>query len=138
MNSKYFYNKVDLNSKGKRIFDFNQLYPGQKYILVLDTEVLCGPLVKKTVRVLTVAPNYYGIYFRVGLAKYDGITISDQTRAYHLQSLQNMHLQIYEYYLSRDLQKQIKVRWYYKKTMMNLCRELRICEDMQYYILKFL
>ena len=85
--------------------------------------------------------NYYGIYFRIGLAKYDGITISDQIHQYHLQSHQtigDMQLQIYECYLSQDLQTQIKTRWYYKKTVMNLCKELNICEDMQFYILRFL
>ena len=148
-NAQYFYNKVDLNSKGKRIFDFDKLYPGQKYILVQNQYFACGPLVKKTLSNLPgCRMNYYGIYFRVGFAKYDGITISDQTHQYHLQSHQtfrNLQTQIYECYLSRDLQIQINsqsyciiMQRYYKKTVMNLCKELNICEDMQYYILKFL
>jgi len=140
-NPQYFYNSFNPASRGKQIFEFDQLYTGQNYILVIDKDVLCGPLVRKTISNSTVEINYYGIYFRIGLAKYDGITISDKIHQYHLQShlnIRDMHLQIYEYDLSRDLQKQIKTRWYYKKPMMNLCSELRICEDMQYYILKFL
>ena len=86
--------------------------------------------------------NYYGIYFRIGFAKYDGITVSDQIRQYHLQSHRNIrdmhYIQIYEYYLSHDLQKQIKTRWYYKKTVNNLCSELNICEDIEKMIIRFL
>lgn len=141
MNSKYFYNNFDSNSKGKQILDFDKLYTGQKYILVQNQYFVCGPLVKKTLSNSNFEMNYYEIYFRIGLAKYDGITISDQIHQYHIQShetLRSIQLQIYECYLSQDLQTQIKTRWYYKKTVMNLCKELNICEDMQFYILRFL
>ncbi len=55
---------------------------------------------------------YYGIYFRIGLAKYDGITMTDQIHQYHLQSHLNLHsikLKIYEYNLSSQLQEQYLV-----------------------------
>ena len=141
-NAQYLYNHFDPESRGKRILDFDQLYTGQNYILVTEHEVLCGPFVRKTLSQSIGEINYYGIYFRIGLAKYDGITISNQIHQYHLQShlnIRDMHyLQIYEYYLSRDLQKQIKTRWYYKKTVNNLCSELNICEDIEKYIFRFL
>jgi hypothetical protein len=141
-NAQYFYNHFDPTSRCKQILDFDQLYTGQNYILVTDQDVLCGPLVRKTLSNSTIEINYYGIYFRIGLAKYDGITVSDQIRQYHLQSHRNIrdmhYIQIYEYYLSRNLQKQIKTWWYYKKTVNNLCSELNICEDIEKMITKFL
>ena len=141
MNSKYFYNSVNQASRGKKIFKFDKLYHGQKYILVDNDVILCGPLIKKDLSDFVDRTNYYGIYFRIGLAKYDGITIKDQIYEYHIQShcdIIDIQLKIYECYLFQDLQQQIKNQWYYKKTIMNLCKELKICEDIEYYILKFL
>ena len=84
--------------------------------------------------------NYYGMYFRIGLAKYDGITLTVQVHQYHLQSHLNlpaMQLNIYEYNLADNLQKQIKYWRYYKKTINNLCKELNIPEDIERLINKY-
>ena len=128
---KFYDNIYDVNNKGARIMDMDKLNVGQKYILFINGQVECGPLIKKTLSNLPeiYAINYYGIYFRIGLAKYDGITLQDQIHQYHLQSHLNlpaMQLHIYEYNLASNLQEQIKTWWYYKKTINNLCKELGV------------
>ena len=139
-----FYNNIfGANNKGKRIMNIDKLYEGQNYLLddMSTKNIKCGPLIKKNCSDVVDEINYYGMYFRVGFAKYDGINIKDQIHQYHLQShlnLPNFHLHIYEYNLEDKLQKQIKCFWYYKKTINNLCEELNISEDIQRIINKFL
>ena len=140
--SKYYDNKIEVKNKGARVMDMDKLNEGQLYVLDMHGDIKCGPLVNKTLSNLSKinAINYYGIYFRIGLAKYDGITMTDQIHQYHLQSHLNLHsikLKIYEYNLSSQLQEQIKTWWYYKKTINNLCKELNICEDIERMINKY-
>ena len=139
---KMYNNIYDVNNIGKRIMDINKLNIGQKYISFICGEVQCGPLIKKTLSELTIPNeiNYYGIYFRIGLAKYDGINIEDRVHQYYLQShlnLPELKLQIYEYNLAGNLQEQIKWTKYYKKTINNLCSELNISEDIERLINKY-
>ena len=140
--SKYYDNKIEVKNKGARVMDMDKLNEGQLYVLDMHGDIKCGPLVNKTLSNLSKinAINYYGIYFRIGLAKYDGITMTDQIHQYHLQSHLNLHsikLKIYEYNLSSQLQEQIKTWRYYKKTINNLCKELNICEDIERMINKY-
>ena len=139
---KFYDNIYDVNNKGARIMDMDKLNVGQKYILFINGNVECGPLIKKTLSNLPeiYAINYYGIYFRIGLAKYDGITLTDQEHHYQLQSHLNlpaMKLKIYEYNLAGNLQEQIKYYRYYKKTINNLCKERNISEDIERMINRY-
>ena len=109
--------------------DMDKLNEGKQYVLDMHGDIKCGPLVKKELSDMVDRTNYYGMYFRIGLAKYDGITMKDQIHQYHLQSHLNlpaMQLKIYEYNLASNLQEQIKTWWYYKKTINNLCKELGV------------
>ena len=115
---KFYDNIYDVNNKGKRIMDMDKLNERKLYVLDMHGDIKCGPLVKKELSDMVDRTNYYGMYFRIGLAKYDGITLQDQIHQYHLQSHLNlpaMQLHIYEYNLADNLQKQIKTWWYYKK-----------------------
>jgi hypothetical protein len=137
---KFYDNIYDVNNKGKRIMDMDKLNEGKQYVLDMHGDIKCGPLVKKELSDMVDRTNYYGMYFRIGLAKYDGITLQDQIHQYHLQSHLNlpaMQLHIYEYNLASNLQEQIKTWWYYKKTIFNLCKELGICEDIERMISKY-
>ena len=138
---KFYDNIYDVNNKGKRIMDMDKLNEGKQYVLDMHGDIKCGPLVKKELSDMVDRTNYYGMYFRIGLAKYDGITMQDQIHQYHLQSHLNlpaMQLKIYEYNLASNLQEQIKTWWYYKKTINNLCKELGVCEDIERMINKYL
>ena len=140
---KYYDNIFNEKNKGARVMDIDKLNVGQKYILFINGQVECGPLIKKTLSNLPeiYAINYYGIYFRIGLAKYDRITLTDQEHHYQLQSHLNlpaMKLKIYEYNLAGNLQEQIKYWRYYKKTINNLCKELNIPDDIERLISKYL
>ena len=138
---KFYDNIYDVNNKGKRIMDMDKLNEGKQYVLDMHGDIKCGPLVKKELSDMVDRTNYYGMYFRIGLAKYDGITLQDQIHQYHLQSHLNlpaMQLKIYEYNLAGNLQEQIKTWWYYKKTINNLCKELGVCEDIERMINKYL
>ena len=137
---KLYDNKFDVKNKRSQIMDIDKLNEGQKYILDMHGDIKCGPLIKKTLSDLFNSTNYYGMYFRIGLAKYDGITLEDQVHQYHLQSHLNlpaMQLHIYEYNLAGNLQEQIKYWRYYKKTINNLCKELNIPEDIERLINKY-
>ena len=140
---KYYDNIFNEKNKGARVMDIDKLNVGQKYILFINGQVECGPLSKKTLSNLPEinAINYYGIYFRVGMAKYDGINMKDQVYHYHLQVHLNLSITpicIYEYYLAGNLQEQIKTWRYYKKTINNLCKELNIPDDIERLISKYL
>ena len=138
---KFYDNIYDVNNKGKRIMDMDKLCEGKQYVLDMHGDIKCGPLVKKELSNSVDRTNYYGMYFRVGLAKYDGITLQDQIHQYHLQSHLNlpaMQLKIYEYNLAGNLQEQIKYWRYYKKTINNLCKELNIPDDIERLISKYL
>ena len=138
---KFYNNMYDVNNKGKRIMDMDKLTEGKLYVLDMHGDIKCGPLVKKELSDMVDRTNYYGMYFRIGLAKYDGITMQDQIHQYHLQSHLNlpaMQLKIYEYNLASNLQEQIKTWWYYKKTINNLCKELNIPDDIERMISKYL
>lgn len=138
---KFYDNIYDVNNKGKRIMDMDKLNEGKLYVLDMHGDIKCGPLVKKELSDMVDRTNYYGMYFRIGLAKYDGITLQDQIHQYHLQSHLNlpaMQLHIYEYNLASNLQEQIKTWWYYKKTIFNLCKERNISEDIERLINKYL
>ena len=140
---KYYDNKLEVKNKGARVMDMDKLNEGQLYVLDMHGDIKCGPLVNKTLSNLPEinATNYYGMYFRIGLAKYDGITLQDQVHHYHLQSHLNlpaMQLKIYEYNLAGNLQEQIKTWRYYKKTIFNLCKELNISEDIERLIKSYL
>lgn len=138
---KFYNNIYNVNNKGKRIMDMDKLNEGKLYVLDMHGDIKCGPLVKKELSDMVDRTNYYGMYFRIGLAKYDGITMQDQIHQYHLQSHLNlpaMQLHIYEYNLASNLQEQIKTWWYYKKTINNLCKELGVCEDIERLINKYL
>ena len=132
---QFFNNIFEVKNKGARIMDINKLNEEQKYILDMSGDIKCGPLIKNTLQLcMTDSQLYYGMYFRIGLAKYDGITLDDQVHQYHLQSHLNlpaMQLYIYEYNLAGNLQEQIKYWRYYKKTINNLCKELNIPEDIE-------
>ena len=138
---KFYNNKFDVNNKGERIMDMDKLTEGKLYVLDMHGDIKCGPLVKKELSDMVDRTNYYGMYFRIGLAKYDGITMQDQIHQYHLQSHLNlpaMQLKIYEYNLASNLQEQIKTWRYYKKTINNLCKELNIPDDIERLISKYL
>ena len=140
---KYYDNIFNVKNKGARVMDIDKLIEGQIYLLDMQGDIKCGPLSKKTLSNLPEinAINYYGIYFRVGMAKYDGINMKDQVYHYHLQVHLNLSITpicIYEYYLAGNLQKQIKTWRYYKKTINNLCKELNIPEDIERIINKYL
>ena len=108
---KFYDNIYDVKNKGNRIMDMDKLTEGQKYILDMHGDIKCGPLINKELSDMDDRINYYGIYFRIGLAKYDGITLTNQIHQYHLQSHLNlpaMQLKIYEYNLAGNLQEQIK------------------------------
>ena len=138
--SKYYDNKIEVKNKGARGMDMDKLNEGQLYVLDMHGDIKFGPLIKKELSVMVDRINEYGIYFRIGLAKYDGITLTDQIHQYHLQSHLNlpaMQLQIYEYNLAGNLQEQIKTWRYYKKTINNLCKELNIPEDIERIINKY-
>lgn len=140
---KYYDNIFNEKNKGARVMDIDKLIEGQIYLLDMQGDIKCGPLSKKTLSNLPEINeiNYYGIYFRIGMAKYDGITMKDQVYQYHLQSHLNlpaMQLKIYEYNLAGNLQEQIKLTKYYKKTIFNLCKELGVCEDIERMINKYL
>jgi hypothetical protein len=137
--SKYYDNSFDVANKGKRILDFNKLNVGQKYLLTIHEQVECGPLIQKDLS-SGLQINYYGMSFRIGTAKYDGINMVDQVHLYHLQSHLNlpaMQLCIFEYKLAGNLQEQIKWIKYYKKTINNLCSELNVSEDIERLIGKY-
>ena len=137
----YYDNILNKNNKGKRIMDMDKLYKGQIYVLDMHGDIRCGPLINKELSDLKERTNYFGMYFCIGTAKYDGINMKDQVHQYHLQSHLNlpaMQLEIYEYHLTGDLEAQIKNFWYYKKTVYNLCRELNINEDIEKWIKLFL
>jgi hypothetical protein len=138
---QFFNNIFDVKNKGKLVLDIGKLNEGQTYILYMSGDIKCGPLIKNTLQLCMTDPQlYYGIYFRIGLAKYDGITMTDQIHQYHLQSHLNLHsikLKIYEYNLSSQLQEQIKTWRYYRKTIFNLCKELNIPEDIERLINKY-
>ena len=138
---KFYDNMYDVNNKGHRIMNMDKLTEGKLYVLDMHGDIKCGPLIKKELSDLVDRTNYYGIYFRIGLAKYDGITLTDQVHQYHLQSHLNlpaMQLKIYEYNLAGNLQEQIKYWRYYKKTINNLCKELGVCEDIERMIKSYL
>jgi hypothetical protein len=131
---KFYNNIYNVNNKGKRIMDMNKLTEGKLYVLDMHGDIKFGPLIKKDLSNFVDRTNYYGLYFRIGLAKYDGITLTDHVHQYHLQSHLNlpaMQLHIYEYNLFSQLQEQIKYWQYYKKTINNLCKELNIPEDIE-------
>jgi len=137
---KFYDNIYDVNNKGNRIMDMDKLTEGKLYVLDMHGDIKFGPLIKKELSNLVDITNYYSMYFRVGFAKYDGITLTDQIHQYHLQSHQNlpaMQLKIYEYNLAGNLQEQIKYWQYYKKTINNLCKELNIPEDIERLISKY-
>jgi len=122
---KLYDNKFDVKNKGSRIMDMDKLNEGQTYILDMHGNIKCGPLIKKTLSDLVNSTNYYGIYFRVGMATYDRINMKDQVYHYHLQVHLNLSITpicIYEYNLAGNLQEQIKTWRYYKKTINNLCK----------------
>jgi hypothetical protein len=138
---KFYDNIYDVNNKGTQIINMDKLTESKLYLLDMHGDIKCGPLVKKDLSDFVNRTNYYGMYFRIGLAKYDGITLTDQVHQYYLQSHLNlpaMQLKIYEYNLAGNLQEQIKCWRYYKKTINNLCKELNICEDIEIMINKYL
>jgi hypothetical protein len=138
---KFYDNMYDVNNKGSRVMDMDKLTEGKLYVLDMHGDIKFGPLIKKELSVMVDRINEYGIYFRIGFAKYDGITLTDQIHQYHLQSHLNlpaMQLKIYEYNLAGNLQEQIKWTKYYKKTINNLCKELNISEDIERLISKYL
>ncbi len=107
---KFYNNIYNVNNKGKRIMDMNKLTEGKLYVLDMHGDIKFGPLIKKDLSNFVDRTNYYGLYFRIGLAKYDGITLTDHVHQYHLQSNLNlpaMQLHIYEYNLAGNLQDQI-------------------------------
>ena len=137
---KFYNNKFEVNNKGSRVMDMDKLTEGKLYVLDMHGDIKCGPLIKKELSDLVDRTNYYGMYFRIGLAKYDGITLTDQIHQYHLQSHLNlpaMQLHIYEYNLAGNLQEQIKYYRYYKKTINNLCKERNISEDIERMINRY-
>jgi hypothetical protein len=149
---KYYSNIFNSNNRGKRILSIDKLYEGQNYLITYEKKTAttswgndeCGPLTKKTFSgtLNSVEMAYYGIYIRMGTAKYDGITMTDQIHEYHWQeqcTLADMlYMRVYEYKLDIDLQTQLKLFNYYKKTAKNLCIELNICEDIEQIIRKYL
>ena len=148
---KYYFNQFNSNNAGKRIMSIDNLYKGQNYLVTYDKYVpsdlwgldICGPLVEKSFSGTpgSTEMGYYGIEFRVGTAKYDGINMKDQINQFHWQrqcTLADMRIKVFEYRLDLRLQTQIKWFKYYKKTAKNLCAELGICEDIERILLKFL
>ena len=137
---KFYDNIYDVKNKSSRVMDMDKLTEGKLYVLDMHGDIKFGPLIKKELSNSVDRINYYGIYFRIGLAKYDGITLTDQVHQYHLQSHLNlpaMQLKIYEYNLAGNLQEQIKWTKYYKKTINNLCKELGVCEDIERLINRY-
>jgi hypothetical protein len=149
---KYYSNHFNSKNAGNRIYDINKLYEGQNYLLTYNNNDFssnswgkdeCGPLSKKTFsgRLDSTEMAYYGIYVRIGTAKYDGLNMKDQIHEYHWQrqcTLADMRIEVYEYRLDLNLQTQIKWCKYYKKTVKNLCSELGICEDVEKIICKYI
>lgn len=148
---KYYFNQFNSKNAGKRIMSIDKLYEGQNYLITYDKVGLdesrgadiCGPLVEKSFSGTPSSTKmaYYGIEFRIGTAKYDGINMKDQINQFHWQqqcTLADMRLKVYEYRLDLNLQAQIKWFNYYKKTAKNVCVELGVCEDVERIMLKFL
>ncbi len=118
---KYYFNQFNSKNAGKRIVSIDKLYEGQNYLITYDKVGLdessaadiCGPLVEKSFSGTPGSTEmaYYGIEFRVGTAKYDGINMKDQINQFNWQrqcTLADMRIKVYEYRLDLNLQAQIK------------------------------
>ena len=145
---KLYDNIFNFKNAGPRIYNMDDLHEGQKYVLDIpgsnnEPQYECGPLIKKTHTKNVKLPyeiGYCGIWFRIGTAKYNGTKMEDQVHQYHWQDhikLSDMRVKIYEYYLDGDLQTQIRLLPYYKKTVKNICSELNICEDIERLISRY-
>jgi len=140
---KFYDNICHRANIGKQINDLTQLNESQTYVVHVGGEFKYGPLIKKTIttRSPVYGSKWINIFFRVGLSNYDGITIEEQINQFHLQMNQNScYTQdfIYEYYMDRALQEQIKKFQYYKNTASKICKEKSICEDVERKIQKYL
>lgn len=127
---------------GKQINDLTQLNENQIYVVYAGGEFKYGPLIKKTITTLpSNETKWINIFFQVGQANYDGTKMQDQINQFHFQmNEKSSHTKyfIYEYYMDRALQAQIKKFKYYKKMATNICKEHAICEDVERKIQKYL
>jgi len=139
---KFYDNICHRANIGKQINDLTQLNEHQTYVVHAGGEFKYGPLIKKTITTLpSNNTDYINIFFRVGLSNYDGTTIEDQINQFHFQlTTKSCYTQdfIYEYYMDRALQEQIKKFKYYKNTATKICKEKAICEDVERKIQKYL
>jgi hypothetical protein len=127
---------------GKQINDLTQLNEHQIYVVHAGGKFKYGPLIKKTITTLpSNKTDYINIFFRVGLSNYDGTKMQDQINQFHFQLNKNACYSqgfIYEYYMDRALQEQIKKIQYYKNAATKICKENAICEDVERKIQKYL
>ena len=75
-----------------------------------------------------------------GHSKHDGIPLKEQIREYHyqsqLKSLLNIKLEIYEYLLDSNIQKDIK-NYYYIKLLSKMCNMFNISNDIEKLLLAY-
>ena len=157
-------NIFNFKNAGKRIYNMDDLHEGQKYVLdiapsthprskyvLLDdipvpnspSDQECGILIHKYHDEITLPTqvSFWGLWFRIGIVNYNGTKMEDRIHTYHWPDhikTTDMRVKIYEYYLDRDLQTQIRLLPYYKKTVKNICSELNICEDIERMICRYL
>ena len=139
---KFYDNICDPANMGKQINELTQLNEHQIYVVYAGGELRYGPLIKKTITPLpSNNTDYINIFFHVGQANYDGTKMQDQINQFHFQLNKNACYTkdfIYEYYMDRALQEQIKKFKYYKNAATNICKENAICEDVERKIQKYL
>jgi hypothetical protein len=139
---KFYDNICHHANIGKQINDLTQLNEHQTYVVHLGGEFKYGPLIKKTITTLpSNKTDYINIFFRVGLSNYDRTKMQDQINQFHFQlTNKSCYSQgfIYEYYMDRALQEQIKKFQYYKNAATKICKENAICEDVERKIQKYL
>jgi len=146
----------DIKNIGKQVDTIYKLNEGQIYIIEITTGNMIRGIIVPTIDTKNISKSYTcgilinkkisnqysnNVDFHVGYIYDDNKNIKEHIYnlflACDLTSIKSI-TRIYEYYLTFDLQRQIKWSMYYKKTINNLCKELQINEDIEKMIFKFL
>jgi hypothetical protein len=124
------------NHRGNRVDDYSKLQEGQYYII--DGRVTtCGPLMK-TFQILSTNTLIYGMQFLVGFVKYDGVHMEKRFISLAFEKSCFPEYMFYECIMDHQIIQEIKQHIYYKKTVNNLYKEIRLCEDLEKQVCKYL
>jgi hypothetical protein len=125
------------NHRGKRVDDYSKLQEGQYYII--DGRVTtCGPLIKTYKILSTNNTLIYGMQFSVGFVKYDGVHLEERFIGLSFEKSCFPEYMFYEYIMDPLLLVEIKHHIYYTKIVNNLCKEIKLCEDLEKQVRKYL